>query len=148
MRRFLEAAGARYRVVRHPPAAETGEAAHAAQVPAERTARSVLLEDASGYVVAVLPSSRELELDALGAQLHRRLALAPDAERRRLFRDCAPGAVPALARPYGVPIAIDESLVAGDELWFEAGDPAELVQMRAREFLRLAAGARLGTFSH
>ena len=71
----------------------------AAQVPGHHLAKSVLLEDERGYMVAVLPASRHIALNALNQQLHRRLELASEPELGELFPDCEVGAVPPWAAP-------------------------------------------------
>lgn len=147
LRRFLKEAGAEFQVVRHTRADTAREAARAAHVPEERTAKSVLLRDQAGYLVALLPASRRIALDALGAILRRRLTVAREDDVGEIFPDCERGSVPAVARPYGLPIVIDESLLEGGDLYFEAGDRAELVHMRAAEFLRLVAGAPRACFT-
>ena len=147
VRRFLQAAGAEFQLVPHARASTARGAAHAAHVPEECTAKSVLLVDGAGYIVAVIPASRRLELATLEALLHRRVTVAHEDAVDWLFGDCERGAVPAIARPYGVPIVIDESLLAERDVYFEGGDHAELVHMRASEFSRLAAGAPRASFT-
>jgi Ala-tRNA(Pro) deacylase len=147
LRRFLQAAGAEFALVRHPPAATARAAARAAHVPEERTAKAVLVGDDAGYVVAVLPATRRIALDALGAFLHRDVTLSGEADLSRLFGDCEPGTMPGVGRPYGLPTVVDESLFAAPDLYLESGNRGALVHLRASEFLRLIAGAPRASFT-
>lgn len=135
LRRFLEAADAEFQIL------------DAGRVPRGLAARSVLLADEHGYFVAVVPSSRALSLGAIEAIRHGTVSMAREDACAALFDDCRPGAVPALARPYGLPIVVDEGVLASRDVYFEGGDGEGLVQMRAAEFLRLVAGAPRGAFT-
>ena len=56
-----------------------------------------LLNDDRGFLLAVLPASRRLELDRVRNELGRALHLSPEDEMAQLFPDCEVGAVPPLA---------------------------------------------------
>lgn len=147
LRWYLDAHGVQYDVLHHSHSKSSLGSARAAQVPGDRLAKCVLLEDERGYLLAVLPASHRMMMRALGAQLERRLELASEAELRQLFADCEVGAVPPLGSAYGIPTLIDDSLLSAPEVYFEAGDHEELIHMRGAEFLALMAGARHGRFS-
>ena len=68
---FLDSRGARYELIPHAHTSTSLAAARAAHVPGERVAKSVLLEDERGYVMAVLPASERVELGKLNAALRR-----------------------------------------------------------------------------
>jgi Ala-tRNA(Pro) deacylase len=144
---FLDSRGAHYDLVPHPPTSTSLGAAEAAHVPGDRVAKSVLLEDERGYVVAVLPASHRIRIRELTEQLERSLELASEPELEELFRDCEPGAVPPVGAAYGLPTVVDDSLLNAPEVYFEAGDHEDLVHLSGVEFLSLLAGARHGTFS-
>jgi Ala-tRNA(Pro) deacylase len=135
LRRFLEAADADFQIL------------DAGRVPSGLAARSVLLADERGYFVAVVPASRALALGALEAIRHASVSVASDGAGAALFDDCRPGSIPALARPYGLPIVVDEGVLASRDVYLEGGDGEGLVHMRAAEFLRLVAGAPRGAFT-
>jgi Ala-tRNA(Pro) deacylase len=110
-------------------------------------AKSVLLEDERGYLVAVLPASHRIRIRELTEQLERSLELASEPELGELFQDCEPGAVPPVGAAYGLPTVVDDSLLNAPEVYFEAGDHEDLVHLSGVEFLSLLAGARHGRFS-
>jgi Ala-tRNA(Pro) deacylase len=144
---FLDSRGVHYRLVPHPHTASSLESAAAAHVPSERLAKSVILEDERGYLMAVLPASHRIRFGRLAEELERELELASEPELAQLFDDCEPGAVPPVGAAYGIPTVVDDSLLALPEVYFEAGDHEDLVHLSGREFLGLLTGARHGRFS-
>jgi Ala-tRNA(Pro) deacylase len=145
---YLDACGVRYDVLPHPHSSTSRETAHRAQVPPERLAKPVLLEDERGYVMAIVPASHRVDVERLSVQLHRDLALAKEREITALFHDCDRGAMPPLGGPYRVPTVYDDALAACPEIYFEAGDHEDVVHLPGAEFLRLLEGSLHGRFSH
>jgi Ala-tRNA(Pro) deacylase len=111
-------------------------------------AKCVILEDSGGYLMAVLPATHKLDLDALGLRLNRRLVLATDYELPDLFKDCEIGALPPLGQVYGIDTIVDDSLAHSPDVYFEAGDHVTLIHVKGKDFLRLMAGALRGQISH
>jgi len=144
---YLDSHGVKYELVPHSHTGTSLGAAQAAHVPGERLAKSVLLEDERGYLMAVLPASRRISLRDLEEQLERHLELASEAELSQLFLDCDIGALPPVGAAFGIPTVVDDSLMNAPDVWFEAGDHEDLVHMRGIEFLSLLTGARHGRFS-
>ena len=126
-----------YEIVHHPPSRSALESSLMARVPPGRVAKGVLLEDERGYLLAILPAACQLDFDAIRAATDRRLTLARAAELRRLFPDCAAGAVPALGNAYDVPMLVDDALLRLPDVYFEGGDHEELVHVEARTFADL-----------
>lgn len=134
VREYLDEAGVDYELVHHEYAPNSRTAARMARVPADHMAKPVMLEDAQGYVMAVVPASRRVELQSLERHLGRRLALATEREIRDVFVDCSQGAVPAVGQAYGVEVVWDDCLAACPDIYFEAGDHTDLVHMSGKEF--------------
>lgn len=136
-----------YEVVHHPRSRSALESSSMAQVPPGRVAKGVLLEDERGYLLALLPAACQLDFDAIREATDRRLTLASVGELRRLFPDCAEGAVPALGSAYNVPMLVDDALLRLPDVYFEGGDHEELVHVEARTFADLMSRvdhARIG----
>jgi len=144
---YLDANGVEYDVLPHPHTASSHETARAAHVPEDQLAKSVVLEDDQGYLIAVVPASRRVALGELRDQLNRSVELASEGELRELFEDCELGAIPPVGAAYGIPSVVDDALLDAAEIYFEAGDHEDLVHMRGEEFLGLIAGSRHGRFS-
>ena len=77
VQRSLEQAHCDFDVVAHPHSSSSLETARVAGVPAERVAKSVILDDSHGhYLMAVLPASRHLDLSKVrGSNERPRLAV-------------------------------------------------------------------------
>jgi Ala-tRNA(Pro) deacylase len=144
---FLDSRGAHYDLVPHHHTSTSLETAEAAQVPVDRVAKCVLLEDERGYLMAVLPASHRIRIRELTEQMERSLELASEPELQQLFADCEPGAVPPVGAAYGLPTVVDDSLLSAPDVYFEAGDHEDLVHLSGAEFLSLLSGSRHGRFS-
>jgi Ala-tRNA(Pro) deacylase len=105
------------------------------------------LEQAGIHLLAVLPASRHLRLDAVEALTGRSLTLAAEDEIGRAFPDFEVGAVRPVGVAYGLPAVIDESLVEEPEIYLEGGDHTTLVRVTRAEFAELMQGAPAGSFS-
>lgn len=147
LRWYLDQCGVPYEVLPHPHSECSAETARQARIPADRLAKPVLLEDERGYVVAVVPASRRIDLRSLGAQLHRELELASEEEIATLFPDCERGALPPIAPAYRLPVVFDDALSKLPEVYFEAGDHEDVVHVRGEDFVALLEGALHGHFS-
>ncbi len=144
---YLDAAGVDYEVLPHPHSSCSVQTARRSRIPLFRLAKAVLLEDDSGYVMAILPAARRVDLARLRQELGRDLELASEAELNDLFDDCAPGAMPALGTAYQIPTIYDDSLVGLSDVYFEAGDHDDIVHMSGDAYLDLLSGSRHGRFS-
>lgn len=147
LRDYLDQAGVDYELVHHHYSRNSKATAKAAQVPEHQLAKPVLLEDQQGYVMAVVPASRRVELSRLEKTLGRRLTLARERELRDLFSDCRKGAMPALGQAYGVDVIWDDCLASSPDIYFDAGDHTDLVHMSGEEFTFLMARTAHGAIS-
>lgn len=95
----------------------------------------------------MVPANRHVDLAELSHRRHERLGLATEAEVRQVFADCDPGAVPACADAYGIPVIVDSALKDFDEIYMEAGDHENLIHMSRNAFARLTASAELASIS-
>lgn len=136
-----------YDTLHHRRTATALGAARAAHIDAHRLAKSVIVEDDGGYVVAVIPAAHRLHLGKLNRLLHRRLGLATEPELAALFPDCAPGAIPVVGRAYRLPTVVDDALAEIPEVYFEAGDHEALVHLCRGAFQALTHDARHGRIS-
>ncbi len=148
LRQFLAITGVPYDVVTHPRTESSSRTAQAAHVPGDELAKSVLLRDERGYVLAVIPSTRRVALGSLERMLDRELNIASESEVANIFSDCDIGAVPPVGAAYGVDVIYDEKLVAAGDLYFEAGDHRNLVHISGNDFNALMRDARHGEFTY
>jgi len=146
--RVLADHGTAYDLVAHPKSFSSTENANAAHVAEDHIAKGVLLRDARGYVLAVIPASEWVDLHRLQAVLGRDLSMAQEQEIDRHFSDCVPGAVPPLGEAYGLEMVLDESLTSLSRIYFEGGDHEHLVQLDGDQFNALMLGVRRGHISN
>lgn len=145
---FLQKNRVAYDVLVHPRTRSSKATLEAAHLPAERFAKAVVLRDAKGYVMAVVPGCRHVSMNKLCEKLGRSLELAQESGIVRMFKDCDSGAIPPLGPAYGMETIVDDSLVGQPEVYFEAGDHEELIRMDGDQFLLLLKEARHGQFTH
>ncbi len=141
---FLDHHHIDYQLVHHDRSTTALEAGLRAHVPPGRVAKSVLLEDERGYVLAILPAACRLDFDAVGDVVGRDLELATEPELDRIFPDCELGAVPVLGEAYNVPMLVDDALLRMPDVYFDGGDHEDLVHVEGEAFRELMRRARHG----
>lgn len=145
---YLESHHSAFEVMTHAHTGCSLDTAATAQVPGDRLAKSVMLKDDQGYVMAVLPSTCHVAIRAVNRSLGgRHLQLAEEWELKDLFRDCEPGAVPAVGPAYGLQTVIDQRLTQQKDVYFEAGDHEGLIHMPMDQFLDLMGECGQARFS-
>lgn len=147
LQQYLDKSGIEYNVLPHTHTETSLSTAQTTRVPPEQIAKSVVLEDESGYLMAVIPANRHIDLGQLSRQMQRRLGLATEDELAGLFRDCETGAIPPIGDAYQMEVVMDDSLEKCSDVYFEAGDHTDLIHVRGPVFLQLMQHARHGHFS-
>ena len=147
VRKFLESRSVPYQLIRHRYAETAKDCAQQSKLPAHKFAKAVVLKDQQGFVVAVLPANRCVDLPAVNSRLNRILSLADQTDLRQLFSDCVVGAVPALAQAYDLSVVWDERIVDEPACCIEAGDHQELVCMSRNSFINLMKDGCSGRIS-
>lgn len=146
--KFLNERGAHYDIYAHERSRSSAETARSAHVPPHQLAKSVLLEDDAGCVVAVVPADRSLMVGELSRLLGRReLHLADEERIASTFSDCDRGAVPAFGMAWGVETVVDDELEDGDVVYVEGGDHERLLRMSRAQFHDLMSTTRHGPIS-
>lgn len=136
-----------FKILRHSRTESTVHTAEAVGVEPEKLAKAVLLKDPHGYLLAVAPASRALDISILRRELHRQLRVATEDDLDELFCDCAIGSVPPIGPWYRVPTVVDLALRAQPDIYFEAGDHESLIHVTESGFERLLEGAEFFTFT-
>ncbi len=134
LKEYLERNNVEYRLLAHTRSHSSAESALSAQIPPHQLAKAVVLEDEQGYIVGVLPSNNQIELDWVNETLGRHLNLASEGDLSDIFNDCDLGAVPALGDAYGLKLIWDDQLRHASDIYIEAGDHEHLVHIRGEDF--------------
>jgi Ala-tRNA(Pro) deacylase len=144
---FLDQERVDYEVILHPTTWDSVHTAQSADVPYERLAKCVVLEDENGYLMAVIPASHRLDVQAVGRELSRDLTLAGEMELMDLFIDCELGAVPPLGQAYGIDMVVDQKLADAPDVYFEGGDHVSLIHVSGTDFRELISDSPQGHIS-
>jgi Ala-tRNA(Pro) deacylase len=136
-----------YDVITHEATMSSTRTAQACHVSGDCLAKAIVLRHDGGYMLAVLPASHHIRLTDLKRQIGDDVALADEAEIKRLFPDCTLGAVPPVGECYGLDVIVDDTIQERPEIYLEGGDHMTLVHMNQAQFARLMAEARHGRFS-
>ena len=146
---FLDRQNVDFEMVAHPHTATSTATARAARIAPERLAKAVLMRGEDDYLLVVVPASRKVNPYAVRELLDEEgLVFAEEGEMPAVFRDCERGALPAVGEAFGLRTAIDDSLLAIDDVYFEAGDHEHLVHLSHDAFVRLMQHQQHGRISH
>jgi Ala-tRNA(Pro) deacylase len=136
-----------YDLVTHDPTPSSLRTAEASHIPGGALAKGIVLRTDGGYMLAVLPASRRVQLSELRALIGDDVELADEQEVAKLFEDCAVGAVPPVGKCYGLDVIVDDSIGRQPEVYLEGGDHQTLVHLDQAQFARLMADARHARFT-
>lgn len=142
---YLEDHEVPFKLFEHEERFSAAAEARAAGVAPHNAAKSILLRDADGYRLAVIPASERLDLAKLRGLLDRdaRLRLATEQEMAHDFPAFEVGAVPPVGSMLNVPEAIDERLLEHRRVLCNAGDHRHSLLLDPRDIADLA-DTRLG----
>lgn len=148
VQRFLDTHGADVRTLYHPATETLAQTARLCGIADTQLVRAIVLVDAKGPLMAILPSNHLLDFNALCQRLNRELEPVPAAQLHGLFDDCEPHCCPPLGVAYGLDMIVDSALIEQDTLYLEPGSHSQLLCMSRSEFLRLLGDPPTGYFSH
>ena len=138
LKAFLRASKITYAAAKHPVVYTAQEIAAAQHVPGRQLAKCVLVIADRGPVLAVLSAIARVDLKRLKALLRAKtLSIAKEADIKRSFPDVEVGAMSPFGNLYGVPVAVDRTLGASEEIVFNAGSHTDTIKMRYRDFAAL-----------
>lgn len=121
----------------HAPAFTAQKRARVLHMPGRQVAKSVLLAGPTGFVLAVLPATHQIDLAAVSIKLGFPVRLANHLEIADLFRDCEWGVLTPFGTLYGLVTIVDEALDPEAHIVFEAHLHALTISMHYRDFERL-----------
>jgi Ala-tRNA(Pro) deacylase len=134
---FLEKQDCTFERVVHPPTYSAQRLAQSLHVKGAEVAKTVLLraDDNSKFVVAVLPASKKIDLQAAsrllaGVQLH----LATEIEIAARCPECEFGVLPPFGSRYGIRTIVDSALAEDEEFFFEAKSHSEAIRMKFNDY--------------
>ena len=151
LRQYLNGRGVSYEVMTHKRTMCSSATARASSISEDNLAKGVLMRREDGYLLAIVPASRHLELEALGKWLKQPILLASETEESMIFGDCEVGCVPPVAGAYHLMAVMDDSFEGFNDIYFEGGDHRTLVHLTGRQVHHLMSDvphARISARSH
>lgn len=146
-RDYLDRRHIHYDVLAHDYATTALQTASTAQVPMTQLVKAVIFRDENDdYLMAVLPSLCQAEVDELNEATDRHLHLADEHELPKLFSDCDLGAIPPAGEAYKIPMIWDESLDREKDIYIEAGDHQHLLHLSHSDFMKLMGNSPSARF--
>lgn len=140
VKKLLDDNGIEYSHSEHAPLYTAQEVAQAEHVPGREFAKTVILTDGEAFIMAVLPATRKVDLEALReAAGNPDLRLASEDEFQRLFPNCEIGAMAPFGNLYDLPVFVDQSLRADETITFNAGTHVDAIRMSYAVYEELVA---------
>lgn len=134
---YLDSHHIPYSTLEHSRSVTADQFAAATHVPLKQVAKTVIIKVDGRMAEAVLPASRDVDLEMLEVLLEAdRVRLAGEAEFRRKFPDCDPGAMPPFGNLYQMPVYVDESLSQAEEIAFDGGSHETAIRLAFTDFQR------------
>jgi len=146
--RYLQQRGIDYEICAHKLSSTSIETARTAHIQPEELAKSVILEDDAGLVMAVVPADQTVMIGRLMRLLGRHnLHLADEGDVATQFDECYAGAVPSVGMAWDMETVVDDALDTRATVYLESGDHERLLRLTHEQFLRLMGDRYLGQFS-
>jgi Ala-tRNA(Pro) deacylase len=136
---LLDSEHVSYEELEHQPTYTALETAQAQHLPGRQVVKPVIVEADGDYVMCVLPSTRRIDFNKLAHVLGvQKTLLAEEALVSSLFPDCETGAEPPFGLLAGLKVYVDNILEENDKIAFNDGSHSGLVQMKFKDYVRLA----------
>lgn len=136
---LLDGRAVTYEFLPHRRTLRSHETAEVCAIPEDNLAKGVLLRRKGGYLLAIVPASCHVRLEAVADWLRQPVGLASEQEVAEVFADCESGSIPPVAAAYGLSAVMDDRLEGFGEIYLEGGDHCTLVHISGRDFHRLTA---------
>jgi Ala-tRNA(Pro) deacylase len=135
---FLDDNQIHYRVSRHSPAYTAQELAAVEHVSGKRVIKPVVVRADGEFYMCALPACYRVDLHELQEQLMAdEVEVVDEQYLRNHFGDCDMGAAPPIGWFFGMTTLMDESLVHGDRVMFQAGTHVDAVEMSLADYRRV-----------
>ena len=136
LKRLLDEHNIKYISINHSPAYTARETAASTFIPRNEFAKAVIVDLDGEEVMAVVPASRHVDVDALAALAAGSSArLATEEEFQARFPDCEIGAMPPFGSLYGMRVYVDKMVTEIDDLCFNAGTHDQILRMDCGDYL-------------
>ena len=129
-----------FELMEHEPVFTCKQAAEVRGTPLKEGAKALVLKSEKGYIMAVLPGDKEIDVDKLKKILRvSRLELAAPEDVKKMS-GCGVGSVPPFGNIFGIDLFVDKSLKENKGVNFNAGSHTTSIKMSSVAYLELAKG--------
>jgi len=130
LRNLLDEGSPEYDLIEHDEAFTAQEEAAATHTPGRNWAKTVAVRLDGEAALAVLPATRDIDLERLAeATGCSKAELVPEEEMEDLYPDCDLGAMPPFGSLYGQETFVDESLREDEYVVFHGGDHRTAIRL-------------------
>jgi len=138
VKEYLEEKQVAYTHCTHRLAYTAQEVAAAQHIPGREMAKTIVVRADDQFVLVILPAVLKIDMRALRDELpFKRVELASEKEFAGLFPDSEVGAMVPFGNLYHLPVYVDQSLSADEEIVFNAGTHVDTIKMKYQDFDRL-----------
>jgi len=138
----LDKQGAKYAIVTHRKVYTAYDAAQTLKKKLDEIVKNLLVKTDKGYVVVVLPASKNVNLAKLKKLINaqgkgiKKVELPKEQVMVRLFK-VKPGALPAFGSLHDLEVYMDKSMQKVKKAIFASGSFTESIEMAMKEFEKL-----------
>ena len=134
--RFLDGHDIAYEVHEHERAVDANHLAESEDVTGWDVAKPVLLAIGDELAMAVVPAPVHVDLDKASHVLgHAQVRLATEDEFTALFPDSEPGAEAPFGNLYEIPVFLDETLRAREQMVCRDGSHTQTIVLAVRDYV-------------
>jgi len=139
---YLDKQGAKYAIVTHKKVYTAYDAAQTMRKKLEEIVKNLLIQTEKGFVVVVLPASKNISLSKLKKIMNahgkgvKKVEIPKEGVMVRLFK-VKPGALPAFGSLHKLEVYMDKSLQKVKKAVFSSGSFTESIEMAIKEFEKL-----------
>jgi Ala-tRNA(Pro) deacylase len=138
----LREAGVEFEVLPHRRTTTAGSEARVLGVTPEETAKTLITKGERGYVRAVVPAARHLDLAKLAEVLDgETMTLLTEAELVSAYPQFELGAVPPFGGPEGDRVVVDAALAESESVVLDAGVHDASIKLHGRDLVSVAHAA-------
>ncbi len=136
-----------FKIIEHKAVFTSKDAALVRGTELKQGCKALILKTEDGYVQAVVPGDKEIDLKQFQRiTLFKHLELADAASVKRVS-GCDIGAVPPFGNLFGLKVYFDKRITENEIVAFNAGSHIKSITMRAKD-LRQLVGPVIAEFSH
>jgi HD-like signal output (HDOD) protein/prolyl-tRNA editing enzyme YbaK/EbsC (Cys-tRNA(Pro) deacylase) len=115
-------------------------------LPASRKLQAILVEDAVGALLVLVPQNHLLDLNRLAELTGRKLTAVPEERLERLLGRYNRSLMPGLPALNGTPCLYEERLLQESTLLINCGEPGVLLEISSEDFKGMVSKASAATF--